>query len=475
MIKKIMQLAFSRPFLFMLFSTGLPVTIQVLLQSSRSIADIIMLGQLGEAPLAAMGGSARIIFMIMMALFGLVNGGAILIAQYWGAKKVAQTRQSTAHILVLALPIAAIFSLLCYLFAWQIMSFTIKDDLEVVALGVEYLNYALPSMIFIVVSMTFTSSLRCVGQSFVGMIFTIIGIVSNIILNYLFIFGFGDVEPMGVAGAALATTISAAIEMILVLTYIYATKHFLSISFKDLKEGFESKLYKRILKIGAPLSINSLIWSFGIFMYVVLVGQEGRQELAVLTMVTPIESLLMAFYIGVSTTASVSVGNALGANKFEDAWRYSHAFILWSIIMAFFVSILIFFAREYAFIFVQGVSDQTIKMAKDVLLMLAIVGGFRAVNITIIVGILRAGGDQKFVLAMDVFCQWAVGILITFICIKYWDLSMFWIFLAINTEEIVKLFICMWRLLSKKWVVNLVNDEPTTTIEIDTHLVKKPI
>ena len=113
-------------------------------------------------------------------------------------------------------------------------------------------------------------------------------------------------------------------------------------------------------------------------------------------------------------------------------------------------------------------------MAKDVLLMLAYVGGFRAINITIIVGILRAGGDQKFVLGMDVFCQWCVGIFITFLCVKFWELSMFWIFLAINSEEIIKSFICVWRLLSKKWINNLVNDDQETdTDQPESTIIEK--
>ena len=476
MIKQIAKLAFSKPFLLVLLTTGLPVTIQVLMHSSRSIADILMTANLGEAQVAAIGSSARIVFMILMALFGMVNGGAILIAQYWGAKNVDRTRQATAHTLVLALPIAIFCSVLVFIFAPTIMSFTIKDDPLVVQLGSDYLRIALPAMIFVMISMTFTSSLRCVGQSFIGMVFTGVGIVTNIILNYFLIFGIWIFPEMGVKGAAMATLISAGFEALLVITFIYGSKHFLRISIKDIKDGFANDLYKRIFKMGAPLSLNSLIWAFGIFMYVVLVGQLGRQSLSVLSLVTPIESLLMAFYIGVSTTASVSVGNALGANKFDEAWRYSHAFVLWSLIMAIIVSVIIFFTREFAFVLFTGISDETKDIAKDVLLMLAYVGGFRAINITIIVGILRAGGDQKFVLAMDVFCQWCVGIFITFLCVKYWELSMFWVFLAINSEEIIKSFICTWRLLSKKWINNLVNEEQDSNInELNPAIIKKPI
>ena len=127
------------------------------------------------------------------------------------------------------------------------------------------------------------------------------------------------------------------------------------------------------------------------------------------------------------------------------------------------MSLVIYIARFWVLGFFSAQSAQTLSLAADVLLMLALVGGFRSINITVIVGLLRAGGDQKFVLGMDVFCQWAVGILFTYLCVRYWQLSLFWVFLAINSEEIIKTFICLTRLLSKKWIVNLVADTKTNT------------
>ena len=185
----------------------------------------------------------------------------------------------------------------------------------------------------------------------------------------------------------------------------------------------------------------------------------GTQALAVLAIITPIESLVMAFYIGISSAAAVIAGNSLGASQFKQVWLQAQALVIWSIIAGLCMSVLIYFSRFAMVELFAAQSAATLALATDVLLMLAIIGSFRSINITVIVGLLRAGGDQKFVLGMDIFCQWAVGIFFTYIAIEYWQLSLFWVFLAINSEEIIKSFICMSRLISKKWMVNLVEDE----------------
>ena len=291
------------------------------------------------------------------------------------------------------------------------------------------------------------------------MLFTGIGVSLNIILNYLLIFGHWGLPALGVKGAAIATLISTLIEAGVVLMFIYFKDNNLRLNHQDVLIGFKNGMLAKIFKIGVPLSLNSIIWAFGIFMYTFLVGKMGTQALAVLAIITPIESLVMAFYIGISSAAAVIAGNSLGASQFKQVWLQAQALVIWSIIAGLCMSVLIYFSRFAMVELFAAQSAATLALATDVLLMLAIIGSFRSINITVIVGLLRAGGDQKFVLGMDIFCQWAVGILFTYIAIEYWQLSLFWVFLAINSEEIIKSFICVSRLISKKWMVNLVEDE----------------
>jgi len=452
------QLAFSRSFMIMLASTAIPVAVQVILASSRSLADIMMTANLGEDQLAAMGITGRIIFVVLMAMFGMINGGSVIIAQLWGAKKVEQTKQATAHTLLLAFPIALVCTIFCFIFAQTLVS-TASNDPMVIEYGTTYIRWAIFSMLPLVISMTFSSALRCLGQAKIGMLFTVLGVSLNLVLNYLLIFGHGGFDAMGVKGAAIATLISAFFEAAIVLFYIYGRGHFLALTAIDIRLGFKNGIYKKIFKIGVPLSINSIIWAFGIYMYTFLVGLMGTQSLAVLAIITPMESIIMSFYIGISSAAAVIAGNSLGAGQFKLVWLQAKALIIWSLIAGLCMSALILLSRHWILGFFDGQSSETLNSANDVLLMLAIVGTFRSLNITIIVGLLRAGGDQKFVLAMDIFCQWAVGILLTYLCIQYWQLSLFWVFLAINSEEIIKAWICTWRLMNKSWIVNLVQDD----------------
>jgi len=103
-----------------------------------------------------------------------------------------------------------------------------------------------------------------------------------------------------------------------------------------------------------------------------------------------------------------------------------------------------------------GVDMETIKLARQIFIILASTTLFRAINITIVVGLLRSGGDTVFILGLDLFSQWGVGILLTYLCAFVWHQPLPVVFLAINSEEIVKFFICSYRYLSRKWLRNLV-------------------
>ena len=138
-------LAFDKNFLKLLASVAIPVTIQMMLISSRSLADIIMTANLGEAEVAAMGVTGRIIFVVLMAIIGMINGGAVLIAQLWGAQANDKIRQATAHTLLLALPIAFICCITCFLLARPIVS-SASDDLAVIEFGITYIQYSIFSL-----------------------------------------------------------------------------------------------------------------------------------------------------------------------------------------------------------------------------------------------------------------------------------------------------------------------------------------
>lgn len=426
--------------------------------SSRSLADIVMTSHLGVSEVAAVGFSGRIVFVMNLAIFGIASGGGVIVSQHWGAKRKDGARRATAVSLALGLPFALAFIGLCFGLPEAMVAMASRDA-EVIALGGGYLRIAGLMALPLLIGTVFSVALRSIGQAQISMRMSVIGVGSNVLLNYLLIFGGFGFPRLGLEGAAWATLISSLLETGCLLAYVYLKRNPLACRWEDFKAGLQSGLWRTVAKVSVPLAVNGMVWSMGVLIYNILVGRMGTSELAVLSMITPIESIIVAFYVGIATAASVLTGHRLGAEEFDAAWTEGKAFVVWSVMCAVVSSVAIWAAKGLVFSFYPAIEGETLVSAAQVLTALAFVSGFRSINVTVIVGILRSGGDTKFCLGLDLFCQWAVGIVLTYLAAFVWKLPLYMVFLAINSEEFVKVFLCVWRFASKKWIRNLVKDD----------------
>jgi Na+-driven multidrug efflux pump len=214
---------------------------------------------------------------------------------------------------------------------------------------------------------------------------------------------------------------------------------------------------KRFLKISIPIIIGGVVWSIGAFIYRIVYGHMDSHELAVMTMLEPVNTICFSFFWGVSSAAGVIVGHNLGAGNSRQA--YAQSFVLTAI--GFFVSVMaaagIWMFKEPVLGLFGALEAETLALAEDVLVVVLGTVWIRAINVVSIVGVLQSGGDNRFVLAMDVFCQWVVGIPLAFLAAFYFDFSLKWVYLAATGEEIVKLFIAIPRMYSRAWMRNLVS------------------
>lgn len=449
------RLAFERDFILLLGATALPVALQSLMASSRTLADILMTSHLGTDEVAAIGYGGRIIFVILLAIMGMTSGGAVLMAQYWGSKNVEKVRQALGITLLLSTGISLLAYLLCFFGADWLVGIATNNQ-GMADLSVHYIRVASSMIIPMAVNLSFAVALRSIGQAKASTIFSLLGLLLNVLLNYVMIFGHWGFPALGLAGAAWATLLSTLAEAVAVYIFIYGRSHLLAFKMRDVVNGIRCKTYVKICQVGIPSSLSYMAWAIGVWVYSIIVGRMGTQELAALSLITPIESIVIAFYLGISTGASVLVGHSLGSNSMEKAWIQAKALILWSGLVALLGSVLIYLTKDWVLSLFGAVDQETIEMAREVIVILACITGFKALNVTIIVGLLRSGGDTGFCLGMDLFSQWGVGIVLAYLAAFVWHLPLPMVFLAISSEEMVKIFICSYRLLSRKWMRNLV-------------------
>ncbi|KMS70929.1 hypothetical protein ACM01_29335 [Streptomyces viridochromogenes] len=447
-----LRLAVSRGFVTLLCATAVPVMLQSLVSSSRTLIDSFLVSHLGTDEVAAIGYAGRVIYVIIMATLGMADGGAVIVAQFWGNGSHEKTRQATAINVAVAGSVATAAFVICFTGSKWIAGLG-TDDPSVVALSAGYIRIASAMIIPFAVISALAATLRCLGEAKVAMRCTLAGAVIHILIAYALVFGVGAIPALGLRGAAWATVISAYIECLFYVVYIYGTRHLMAFGLRDIRDGLRNVLLKKILVVGGPVSLSSAAWASGILVYAMLVGQGSTQNLAALSMVSTLESAAIAVINGVSTASAVIVGNSLGENREQDhTWRTSKALLIWNTAIAFTCGILLLLTSLFVGVIYSDVDGETISLARDATVVLAALFIFRAMSMTLQNGLLRAGGDTLYILYADLSCQWIVAIPLTYFAAITLHLPFPVIFVAIYTEEIAKTVASSYRVYRRKWM-----------------------
>ncbi|MDF2152400.1 MATE family efflux transporter [Vibrio sp. CAU 1672] len=445
----------DKTFLRRLIAIALPITLQNIMFSSRGLVDVLMLGQLGEAEIAAVGVAARATFVTTIMLVGVTTGGALLTAQYWGAGDRDGVRQGTSLTWLIAMMVAALTVALFVVLPEQIMALT-TDSSEVIRLGAEYLTIVSVSMFAVACVASMAVGLRAMHQPGISTFFSGIGILSNIFLNWVLIFGHFGLPAMGIKGAAIATVISGAIEVGCLFSYLWLKKHTITFGVADLLACLVWDKVLRFLKLSLPTTFNFLAWAGGLFAYHAIMGQAGVEGLAALSVMTPVESIALAMMIGLSNGAAVLVGNQLGAKNYGPVYYQAWATLILNVLIAIGVALTLLVSNQWILDCFSALSSETRALAEQFMLILALGVVLRSVPMMAIVGVLRAGGDVKFCLYQDLLAQWLISIPLAAFAVIYLGVEPQWVYLLFLTEEVVKWVGSLMRMSSRKWINNLI-------------------
>lgn len=436
------------------FKLAWPISLQNALGALLGMIDVMMVSHIGNASVAAVGFGNRVQFVVLIIMAGLATGVGILSAQNYGAGKSEKIRSSILMGIILGgialLPII----ILTFYFADSLIALG-SNDSNVIAIGEGYLWITMPSMLFLVAIMTFESALRSISQVKLPLFFSGGAIVLNIILNYWFIYGGLGLEAMGVNGAAWATTISRGLHIALMFGVLTYTKHAIKPSRHDVKELTSKAPWLHLIKLVTPMMFGFGVWSLGTFAYQLIYGRIGTQELAVISLLGPIEGMFISIFFGFASACAIMVGQNLGANKFEQAITVAKSFVVLAPISAIALGCLLLMAEPLVFLPFSDMPQATLEMASQVFMVIALGAWLKISNMTIAMGVLRAGGETKACLYIDTFGMWVVSIPLTWMAAFYWHLPMYLVVLTALSEELTKLSFFVWRSMQKKWLRNI--------------------
>ena len=444
------------------FELAWPISLQSILVTMLGMSDIMMVGHLGDAAIASVGLGNRIQFVMLIILSGLATGVGVLSAQYFGAGKTGHI--GPVIIKTLAIGAGVLLPVVWMTFAFGDLSVGLgTTDPAIINTGKAYLWVTMPSLAFIIVVMVFENALRGLGQVKFSMALGMIAIFINIALNYWLINGGLGIDALGVAGAAWATFIARGIHALLIVFWLYKIKHVVFPTRPLGNEFYDKAQWLHLIKLVWPMMVSFGVWSLGTFVYQLIYGRIGTQELAVMSLMAPMEGLLVAFFFGFASACSIMVGQRLGQDAFSSAWSVARGFAISAPIVTFFLGLLMLSLESLVFMPYGNLDQDTLAVAHDIFMLITFGTCIKVFNMTASMGILRAGGDNKHCLLIDFSGMWIIGIPLTFAAAFYFDLPIYWVVLITYSEELVKSVLFVFRLKAKYWLRNLSVDMPSST------------
>lgn len=451
-----MSLAFikDRDFMRELLTIALPIAFQQLINASLNMIDVLMVGQLGETSIAALGLSNQVFFVFILLLFGTTSGMAIFTAQFWGKQEIDPIRKVLGMSIIATTVIAIPFSFATIVIPRNVLGFYTNDP-NVVGIGAQYLSIVGFSYIPVAIATSYIATLRSIQQIKLTVVATTVALAFKTLLGYVLIFGVGGFPALGVRGAAIGTASGWILELILLFILVYAQKTPLAANPLTFF-SFDLSFFGRVLRTTLPAVANEFFWSVGITTYNAIYAHIGTDSIAAVNVNATIEELGFVVFMGIGNACAVMVGNRIGAIKKEDAYETVRRSIILGILSAWLVGIAVILIRPT----VVGLYDLSASGEHNVrmlMLVMACALWIRVFNFITFIGAFRAGGDTRFALFMELLSIWTIGVPAAYIGAFVLHLPVYFVYLLVLLEEVVKALVSAWRFRSRRWINDLVN------------------
>ncbi|MGI9274322.1 MAG: MATE family efflux transporter [Endozoicomonas sp.] len=445
----------DRHFFRKLWQLALPVSLQSMMFSLLGLIDILMVGQLGETSVAAVGLGNRIFFFNLILTAALGSGMSVLASQFIGAGDTNGLRRTLCQALFSSMVISLPFIALYLLFPREILGLA-SDDPELLNQATDYLIITAPSIVCTAIVVPLEAALRSSNDARSPTRIGFLAILVNVALNYVLIFGALGFPELGVAGSAWGTTLSRVFQTVVLLWFIRDSRRHLIPARKEILAAFRKVELFRYYRISLPMILQDGLWSFGLIVYSLIYASIGINELAVMSAISSIEAILISLFIGFGVGCSIIIGQELGASRFEKAWKQGWFMLLMSPVLALMIGlVLILFKSQVVSLFGQF-DGNTLTIAEQVMIASGLGLAIRVINLVGIIGILRSGGDVGATVVINTSAMWIVGIPLAWYAATQLGMPLYVVYICSLCEELSKSILVLWRVVSRRWLKNLV-------------------
>ena len=419
---------------------------------SVNLADNVMLGRYSEAALSGVAAVNQIQFVFQQVVYAIANSMIVLGSQYWGQRRLGEIRKISAIGIRLEILVAALlFALVSFFPNGALKIFT--NNPVFIAEGVSYLKIIRFSYIFFALTAVLLSTMRIVESVKIALRVSFLSLIINVSINYLLIRGHFGFPELGARGAAIGTLTARVIEFTIVLIYVLRDKK-LGMRLRNVfsKSGV---LMKDFIRVAVPTLGSALLWSFANVMQTVILGHMNDSAIAAQSISNTVFLLLKVTSVGAASAASVIIGKTVGEGDMKRVKEYSRTLqLIFICIGAMLCTIMLIIRTPLLHIYRAEISAETYKLAGIYILIQSVVLFTMSYQMPVNTGIIRGGGDTKFVMYLDIFAT-CVFIPLAALGGLVWKWSPVLVIMCVNVDQVLKCIPAAIRANRYKWVRKL--------------------
>ena len=429
---------------------AIPISLQSVITIGVNLADTVMVGALGENTLSATALANQFVNIFHICCMGIGMGASVLTARFWGMKDIQSLKKTITLMLRLCIGLATIVFMLPTIFAPEFLMKIYTRDAAVIAEGVLYYKWMIPCYLLQGLSLTCTIVLRSVGQVKIPLYSSIGAFFVNIFFNYVFIFGKLGFPEMRIEGAGIGTLIARFFEFAFICGYFFIIDKKICYRIKDITMKCRDLLHDYIT-ISLPVFVSDTLLALGNSAVAMVMGEIGKEFVSANSITVVTQQLSTVLIQGICHAGCIMTGHTLGQGDKkkaqEQAWTF---FSLGVVIGAVAGGIILIISRPV--IGMYNITEETRMIAQQLMNSIALIVVFQAVNSILTKGVLRGGGDTKFLMVADILFLWIVSVPFGALAGLVWHLDAFWIYFLLKVDQVIKAVWCVFRLKSGKWI-----------------------
>ena len=420
---------------------------------SVNLADNIMLGRYSESALSGVAAVNQIQFVLQQIVFGVSNGMIVLGSQYWGQKRTGEIRMLSSIAMRAALGVAIALFIAVSLFPEQTLRLFTRDA-AIVAEGVAYLKIIRFTYLFFAASSILLGTMRVVESVQIALRVSLLSLVLNCSINYVLIYGRFGAPEMGVRGAAIGTLTARIVELFVFAWYVFVRDRRVSMQPSDFFSA-DREMARDFFRVASPVILTQTLWGLANALQTVILGHMSAVAIAAQSISSNVFLLLKVASVGASSAAAILIGKAIGEGKDLSVLKeYTRT------LQALFVAIGLVLGAALMIIRVPllrvyNISDETRALATAYMIIQSVVLVTMSYQMPTNGGIIRGGGDTRFVMILDLISIW--GIVLPFSCLAafVWKLSPIIVIILLNSDQVFKCVPAFIRVNSYKWIKRL--------------------